>query len=42
MPGDLFRQIKPARTASATACERVRAFSFVTTSWMTFLIVRSL
>ena len=35
-------QMSPSRTASATAWERVRALSFVTTSWMTFLIVRSL
>src|SRR4051812_21290883 len=35
-------QIRPSRTAWATAWDRVRTFSFVTTSWITFLIVRSL
>ena len=34
-------QIRPSRTACATACERLRALSFVTTSCRTFLTVRS-
>ena len=35
------RQIRPSRTANATACERLRALSFVTTSCRTFFTVRS-
>ena len=34
-------QISPSRTACATACERERALSFVTTSCSTFFTVRS-
>ena len=33
--------MSPSRTACATACERLRAFSFVTTSCRTFFTVRS-
>ena len=35
------RQMRPSRTANATACERLRALSFVTTSCSTFFTVRS-
>jgi len=34
--------MSPSRTAAATACERLRPLNFVTTSWITFLTVRSL
>ena len=34
-------QMSPSRTACATACERLRALSFVTTSCSTFFTVRS-
>ena len=34
-------QMSPSRTACATACERERALSFVTTSCSTFFTVRS-
>ena len=33
--------MRPSRTANATACERLRALSFVTTSCSTFFTVRS-
>lgn len=34
-------QIKPCRTANATAWERLRSWNLDTRSWMEFLIVRS-
>jgi hypothetical protein len=37
-PGD---QIKPARTANATACERLRSSSREVISWMALLMVLS-
>jgi hypothetical protein len=42
VPALAGHQISPARTAWATACERVRASSLVTTSCSTFFTVRSL